>query len=222
MGTESRTALFRAAAIALAVTAGACADGVAPTGSDADLARNSVIRVTPDSVVLTVGQRQQLGVADTGSAKRIQWLARDTAIATVTTDGVVQGRAVGMTYVIGKRTGSVDSAQVQVIAGTVTPPAPGDTTTTGGTTTPTDTSSSGGSAVTIASLTIDPSSASIDVDATVQLNAIAKDVSGNVMAATVTWSSANPSVASISSTGLVKGVAAGTAAITATADGKTS
>ena len=216
MGTESRTALFRAAAIALAVTAGACADGLAPTGSDADLARNSVIRVTPDSVVLTVGQRQQLGVADTGSVKRVQWAARDTAIATVTTDGVVEGRAVGTTYVIGKRTGSADSARVQVVAGTVTPPATGDTTaTTGGTT-------SGGSTVTIASLTIDPSSASIGIDATVQLNAIAKDVSGNVVPATVAWSSANPSVATVSSTGLVKGVAAGTAAVTATADGKTS
>ncbi|HEY8310573.1 MAG TPA: Ig-like domain-containing protein, partial [Gemmatimonadaceae bacterium] len=53
------------------------------------------------------------------------------------------------------------------------------------------------------------------------LTAVTKDASGNVLAGrTVTWTSSAPSIASVSSAGVVTGVAAGNATITATSEGK--
>jgi uncharacterized protein YjdB len=55
------------------------------------------------------------------------------------------------------------------------------------------------------------------VGRTVQLSAAAKDANGNTVAAQFTWRSSNPTVASVSNTGLVTALAAGTVTITATA-----
>jgi hypothetical protein len=58
--------------------------------------------------------------------------------------------------------------------------------------------------------------------ATVQLTATPKDASGATLTGkTVTWSSSNTAVASVSATGLVTALTAGTAIITATSDGET-
>ncbi|MEE2899081.1 MAG: Ig-like domain-containing protein, partial [Gemmatimonadota bacterium] len=78
----------------------------------------------------------------------------------------------------------------------------------------------GGSTVTVASVTVSPASASILVGATQQFSASATDTNGGtVTGATVSWSSSNSSVASVSSTGLATGAASGTATITATISG---
>jgi len=64
-------------------------------------------------------------------------------------------------------------------------------------------------------------SATVGVGATVQLTATLKDAAGSVLTGrTVTWASGNTAVATVSSTGLVTGVAAGHATITATSEGK--
>ena len=56
--------------------------------------------------------------------------------------------------------------------------------------------------------------------ATAQLEAIARDPDGNVLANRVaTWSSSNPAFATVSPTGLVKGFGRGLAAVTATIEG---
>lgn len=65
------------------------------------------------------------------------------------------------------------------------------------------------------SLKMNKTSAGIYKDCTVQLEAEKKGVSG-----TIKWKSANPSIASVSSKGLVKGKKAGTVVITATCAGK--
>ena len=65
----------------------------------------------------------------------------------------------------------------------------------------------------INSVTVAPDQATIPVQGTVQMIAAVNADSG--VATTVTWNSSNPSVASISATGLVTGVAAGTVGITA-------
>jgi trimeric autotransporter adhesin len=71
---------------------------------------------------------------------------------------------------------------------------------------------------TVASLTINtPSSTSLAGGATIQLVATAKDQNGNVMNATVTWSSSDATHATVSPSGLVQGLLAGTASITAAA-----
>ena len=49
-----------------------------------------------------------------------------------------------------------------------------------------------------------------------QATAVVKDASGNTVTAPVTWSSSAPAVATVSSTGLVAAVSAGSATITAT------
>jgi len=56
---------------------------------------------------------------------------------------------------------------------------------------------------------------------TVQLTAATRDAAGNVLAGrNITWTSDAPSVATVSTTGLVRGVAVGNAMITATSEGQ--
>ena len=68
---------------------------------------------------------------------------------------------------------------------------------------------------TVNSITMDATK-SVEVGKTVALNATT-----NPAGATITWDSANPNVATVSSSGVVTGVAVGTAIITATAGTKT-
>jgi len=116
-------------------------------------------------------------------------------------------------------TWSVDNASVATIDedGTLTAIATGTASvsaTAGG--------KSGGSAVTvstkISSVTV-TGDASISVAATSQLVATAYSSTGTVVATTFSWASNNTAVATVSSTGLVTGVAEGTAVVTATAKG---
>ena len=72
----------------------------------------------------------------------------------------------------------------------------------------------------VATVTVGPTAAQIEVGLTTQLNASAQDSKGNPLSNPVTWSSSAATVASVSATGLVTGVAAGTATITAAAGGK--
>src|SRR5439155_23718573 len=75
--------------------------------------------------------------------------------------------------------------------------------------------------VTVASVTVTPAPARVGLGQTVQLTATLKDANGNVLTGrVVTWASDNPAVATVSSTGLVTGVAQGQATITATSETK--
>jgi phosphoesterase family protein/Big-like domain-containing protein len=75
--------------------------------------------------------------------------------------------------------------------------------------------------VAVASVTVGPSSASMQVGQTVQLTATPKDASGTPLTGRgVTWSSDDSGVARVSGTGLVTGRATGSATITATSEGK--
>ena len=58
-------------------------------------------------------------------------------------------------------------------------------------------------------------STSITPGNSIQLSALSKDASGALFNTTVTWSSSNTAAATVSSSGLVLGIAAGTAAISA-------
>jgi uncharacterized protein YjdB len=75
--------------------------------------------------------------------------------------------------------------------------------------------------VTVQSVSVSPSTASVEIGATTQLAASPLDGNGNLMTGrAVTWSTSNSSTATVTSSGLVTGVANGTAQITATVDGK--
>src|SRR5205823_3651362 len=75
--------------------------------------------------------------------------------------------------------------------------------------------------VPVAAVEVAPAAASVEAGGTVQLTATAKDVNGTPLTGrSVSWSSSNTSVASVTSSGRVTGVAAGSATITATSEGK--
>lgn len=75
-------------------------------------------------------------------------------------------------------------------------------------------------APTVASVAITPLTPSIPVGQTQQLTATARSSTGSTVSGlTVSWSTSAPNVATVSSSGLVTGVAPGQAAITATVDG---
>ncbi|PYO96037.1 MAG: hypothetical protein DMD60_11980, partial [Gemmatimonadetes bacterium] len=68
----------------------------------------------------------------------------------------------------------------------------------------------------VASVTVSPATASLQIGQTVQLAATPKDAAGGTLTGrTVTWTSSNPSVATVSPSGQVAGVTPGSATITA-------
>ncbi len=73
---------------------------------------------------------------------------------------------------------------------------------------------------TVASVTISSDTATLVPAATLQLSATATTASGNPLQRSFSWSTSDPATASVSSSGLVVGVAPGTAKITAAVDGK--
>src|SRR5213083_334757 len=73
----------------------------------------------------------------------------------------------------------------------------------------------------VATVTVNPTSASVAIGAVQQFSAILKDASGNLLTGrAVTWSSSSPTIAGISVSGLVTGLVAGPATITATSEGQ--
>jgi hypothetical protein len=73
---------------------------------------------------------------------------------------------------------------------------------------------------TLATISVLPSAATIQVGSTKQLQATAKDQNGNAVAGITFAFSSSDGAATVSGTGLVKGASAGTATITASAGGK--
>lgn len=72
----------------------------------------------------------------------------------------------------------------------------------------------------VASVTISPAAAAVEVGRSEQLSASPRDASGNVLTTPVTWSSASSSIASVNGSGLVTGVSVGTTTVTAASGGQ--
>jgi len=72
----------------------------------------------------------------------------------------------------------------------------------------------------VASVQVQLASSSISVGQTTQATATLQDRSGRTVQRSVTWTSSNTGIATVSDAGLVTGVAAGTSQITATSQGK--
>ncbi len=70
----------------------------------------------------------------------------------------------------------------------------------------------------VAGVIVSPSSASITVGLTVQMAATLVDGQGNEVSGDVSWTSSDPTVASVDSGGLVTGLVAGAETITATSN----
>jgi uncharacterized protein YjdB len=155
------------------------------------------VAVAPNPASATVGQSAQLTATIKDAAgvamtgRTITWASNNVAVATVSASGLVTAVSAG-------------SATISATADGVTGQASFAT-----------------AAVTAASVAITPNAPSVQAGQYTQLTATAYDASGAALASRVpTWSSSNPAIATISSTGRLTGVATGTANITATVDGK--
>ena len=121
----------------------------------------------------------------------VTWASSNTAVATVNGSGLVSGVAAGPATITATSEGQSGMATVTVTN------------------------------VPVATVAVSPVTAGVQVGATVQLTATPKDASGNPLSGrVVTWASSNTAVATVNGSGLVSGVVAGPATITATSEGK--
>src|SRR5688572_16664765 len=81
--------------------------------------------------------------------------------------------------------------------------------------------SSPGPSTSVASVGVTPATLTLTTGQTQQLTATLRDAGGAVLTGrTITWTTSAPTVATVSSSGLVTAVASGTATITATSEGR--
>jgi hypothetical protein len=127
----------------------------------------------------------------------VSWSTNNGAAATVSLSGVVTGVAAGSATITASASGVSGTSVITVTAAPPPPPV-------------------------VTTVTVAPTSASIVAGATTTLQATVKDQNGSVMSGqTVTWSTNNAGAATVNASGVVTGVAAGSATITATSSGKT-
>ncbi len=129
---------------------------------------------------------------NTLTGRTVTWSSSNPVVATVdATTGVVRGIALGTAVITATSEGKSGSATVTVVL------AP------------------------VATVTVTIVNANIIVNQTSQATATLKDAAGNTLTGrTITWTSSNPKVATVSTTGLVRALASGSAEITATSEGK--
>jgi len=174
------------------LTLGACnSDSTEPASAVVSVA------VTPRLNNLTVGGTQQLAAQALDASgnpiagKAITWTSSEPNVATVSATGLVTTVGPGSTAIQASADNSSGFAAISVTAP-------------------------------VASVVITGNGGIIPVGTTQQLTANLRDAGGNsVFIRTVTWTSSAPTIASVSSSGLVTAVTAGTATITATSEGRT-
>src|SRR5205823_3248600 len=170
---------------------------VAPTASATPDTAVASVTISPAPASVQVGQTLQLTASPKDSAGRIlagrtvTWASSNTSVASVSGSGLVTSVVAGTATLTATSEGKDGSAVVTV---TLVP---------------------------VASVAVAPATASVRVGQTVQLTATPKDSAGGTLTGrVVTWGSNNTSVATVSGSGLVTSVAAGTATLTATSDGQ--
>ncbi len=199
MGRRSRLALsllFLAGLVAAMLTGcGATTAGTSVTGKTL-----KTITVSPATVSLAEGATQQFTATatytDSSTANitsNASWATANSAIATVNSSGMVTAVAAGSTTITASQSGFSGTAAITVSA----------------------------TAKAISSIAVTPASASISAGATQQFTATATYSDGSTanVSSQAAWSSSDDAVATVNSTGLATGVAAGSATITASLNG---
>jgi len=183
----------------------ACQDNV--TAVPAFEPKVTTIVVTPTAsqveagrtVTLTAVVKDQRDSVMTG--KSVTWASNNTSVATVAANVITAGATTATVTGVTKGTASI----VASVEGKVT---------------------------TVPVFVVDPTVATVSVTATVpptffvgqtlQATSVARDSGNNALTSfTTTWTSSTPTVASVSATGLITALSAGTTTITATTGGKT-
>jgi uncharacterized protein YjdB len=156
------------------------------------------VAISLAQVAVYVGQTVQLGVTVkdvTGgvlTGRAVTWSSALPTIATVSSQGLVTAVAAGTATITATVDGKSTTASVTVAL------------------------------VPVSTVTVTPSTGSLFVGQTLQLSASAKDSTGNTLTGrAVTWSSASPTIATVSSQGLVTAIVAGTVSVTARVEEKT-
>src|SRR5213078_1107518 len=125
------------------------------------------------------------------SGRTVTWSSSNTSVATVSSSGLVSGVTPGSATITATREGKSRTSAISVTN------------------------------VPVATVDVTPPSASVQAGQTVQLTATPRDAGGNPLSGrTVTWSSSNTAVATVSNSGLVSGVTPGSITISATSEGK--
>jgi acid phosphatase type 7 len=157
----------------------------------------ATVTVSPATATIGNGGSVQLSatlkdsLGNTLTGRTVTWASSNTAAATVNGSGLVTGVAVGTATITATSEGKSGTASITVIT------------------------------VPVASVTVTPSPASVQQGFTVQLTATPRDANGNPLSGrTVSWSSSNTAAATVNGSGLVTGVAVGSATITATSEGQ--
>ncbi len=181
----------------ITATSGGRSGSSAVTVRSAPVAR---VVISPDQETLSVGESGQFSVTlfDDQDApiplagRSPTWYSSNLNVALVSSTGLATGRAPGTARIIVALDGKADTANVTVVP------------------------------VAVASVSVTPGSATINVGQTVDFNAQPRDADGNALSGrAVTWTSSNTAVATVNGNGLVTGVAAGSATITAASEGAT-
>lgn len=151
---------------------------------------------------LVVGAVQQLTAtvqSAMGISQDVTWQSSNPAVATVVPAsgvgaGTVTCLAAGTTTITARAV--ADTTQRATVALTVIPPP-------------------------VATVTVSAASLSLSIGVTQQLSAVTADAAGNVLTGrTIAWTTSNLAVATVSATGLVTAVGAGSATLSATSEGK--
>jgi uncharacterized protein YjdB len=158
------------------------------------------VAVSLNPSVVAVGQTAQATAIAQDSAGRqinnatILWDTSDPTVASVDATGKVTAIKAG-TSMIKASSGSKSNASPL----TVNAPAP----------------------VPVSSVVVSPTSASLQVGAKQQLSAATRDANGNALTGrSVSWNTSNSAIATVSQSGLVTAVAAGTVSINASSEGQ--
>jgi uncharacterized protein YjdB len=202
--SDAAVASVLSTGLVTAVGAGAATITAASEGKTASAAITVMavpvasVEISPPTASLTPGQTIQLtatardSVGGSLSGRVTTWASSNGSIATVTATGLVTGVLAGTASISATSEGKTATASIHV------------------------------SATPIAAITVAPGSANIAVGATTSFVATAFDASGNTLGGRpVTWSTLSSGIATVSGTGVVTGVAAGTTTVFATAEGKT-
>jgi uncharacterized protein YjdB len=154
------------------------------------------VEVDPDSAAVVVNGQVQLSArlfaADSTvlTGRVVTWQSSDTTVARVSGEGLVSGRGEGEAVITAASEGVSGTAQIRVT------PQPVD------------------------SVEVRPTGAEIEVGQQLQLEAILRAADGTILTGrVVAWESSATEVATVDSAGLVRGVGAGEAVITATSEG---